>query len=171
MSYEWPKQKGRIVVVASVLILVSQCSRVHPQPANFIDVANTATASQLVAGFYDVEGGKWRWTARRFIVSLAPPRDADQKGAKLLLQFYLPDTQIQALGPMTLTADVDNRPLPSETYTKGGQYTYVQDVAPASLRSNLVPILFRFDKAVPPSAADGRELAAIVSKVSLQATQ
>ena len=151
-----------------MLVLASQCNRIHPQPASTINVANPATVSQLVAGFYDLEDGKWRWTAKKFIVSLAPPGDADDKGAKLLLQFYLPETQIQALGPMTLSADVDSHVLAPETYSKGGQYTYARDVPTDSLRSNLVPILFRFDKAVAPSTADSRELASIVSNVSLQ---
>ncbi len=168
MSYEWPQQKWHIVVVAGLLILGPQCSRIHPQPSSFIDVANVTTANQLIAGFYEVEGGKWRWTAKKFIVSVAPPKNSDQRGAKLLLQFYLPEGQIEALGPMTLSADIDNNQLAPETYSKGGQYSYVREVAPDSLRSNFVPILFRFDKAVSPSTADSRELAAIVSNISLQ---
>ena len=169
--YEWPSQKWRVFVVASLIVVVSQCRRVHPHPSSYIDISNLGAANQLVAGFHNLEGGKWRWTAGTFIVSVAPPPGADRKGARLLLQFYIPDAQIKSLGPMTLFASVENHFLTPETYNKGGVYYYTRTVPPADLQSNLVSILFRFDKAAPPTATDGRELAAVVSSIGLQANQ
>jgi hypothetical protein len=130
-------------------------------------MSDTAISKQLIAGFYDVEANAWRWTARKFVVSFPQPVNADQKGAKLELQLYIPDSQIAKLGPVTLSADVDEHPLPSQTFSAGGQYTFARDVPPDALRSNLVPVIFTFDKAVPPSAGDGRELGAVVTMAAL----
>jgi len=84
------------------------------------------------------------------------------------MRIVIPDSQIKTLGPMTLSADVDDRTLDPQTFSKGGDYSYVRDVPADVLRTNLAPVIFSFDKAVAPSAADGRELAAIVTEISLQ---
>lgn len=84
------------------------------------------------------------------------------------MHVVIPESQIQKLGPMTLSADVDDFTLDPQTFSVGGNYAYVRDVPAKVLRTNLAPIIFTFDKASPPSSVDGRELAAIVTDISLQ---
>src|ERR1700730_13045266 len=57
--------------------------------SSMINVADPHFAVQLTKGFYDVESGAWRWTARNFSAMLRPPRDAGQKGAMLVLKFAI----------------------------------------------------------------------------------
>lgn len=127
----------------------------------------TSSEVQLISGFYGLENKKWRWVARRFAVVLRPPPGSERDGAILRVQLFLPEPQIQKLGPMTLSADVGDAELQSETFAKGGIYWYTQDVPAALLRAELIPVVFSFDKAMPPSLTDGRELAAVVTQVSL----
>ena len=68
---------------------------------------------------------------------------------------------------MTLTAEIDDYSMAPETYSKGGEHFYVREVPPNLLRTNIVPVIFTFDKASPPAGADGRELGAVVSLISL----
>jgi hypothetical protein len=121
----------------------------------------------MIAGFHALEANSWRWTARNFAVTLLPPPGADRKGALLRLRLVIPDGQIEKLGPMTLSADVDDRTLNPQTFSKGGDYDYVRDVPADVLRTNLAPVIFTFDKALAPSLGDGRELAAIVTEIAL----
>lgn len=130
-------------------------------------MADPKTASQLVSGFYDVEANAWRWTARRFVVSFPPPANGEEKGGKLELRLFIPDTQIKALGPLTLTVEVNEKRLEPETFSKEGQYTYTRDVPASALHSNLIPVLFSFDKALHAGSIEGRELGAVVSMAAL----
>jgi hypothetical protein len=158
----------------TVLIGLAGCNRGFRKPlVSVLNTADPSTAKQLVGGFYPVEAKSWRWTARRFIVKLSPPPGSDRKGAKLQLHLFIPQDEIARLGPMTLSADVtpsaeaDDYTLPPETYSKGGMYSYIRDVPANLLRTNMIPIIFTFDKAQPPAAVDGRELGAVVSLIGL----
>jgi len=114
---------------------------------------DASVASQLVAGFYETEANSWRWTAGKFAVVLQPPTGSDRTGATLKVQLFIPDVQIQKLGPMTLQANLNDRPLDPQTFDKPGTYEYSRDVSADNLRSNLVPVVFRLDKFTSPSAA------------------
>src|SRR5262245_31837039 len=60
-------------VAAVVLSLaLTGCIGRRRGPASVIDMSDTSTAGQLIAGFYGVEGKKWRWTAGQFSVVLQP---------------------------------------------------------------------------------------------------
>lgn len=139
-----------------------------PRPiASEIDMANPAIAKQLLSGFYGVENHAWRWTARRFSVALETPADAAQNGATLRLHFYVSDAQAKKLGPMTLSAKVNDATLPSQTYAGSGQFTYAREVSSSVLQQQMVPVDFSFDKATPPSGAEARELGVVVTSVEL----
>jgi len=134
-------------------------------------MGDPATADQLLGGFYAVEGPErdnaWRWTGPDFSLALAPS-PAARLGARLLLRLYFPETQIQKLGPMTLTAFVDGKPLAPETYDKGGSYDFVRDVPACFLQTNVLPINFSFDTYSPHSETDGRDLGAVVTMAALE---
>ena len=132
-----------------------------------VAMSDASAASQLAGGFYGLEEKRWRWAAREFAVMLEPPRNADETGAELQLQLFIPDKQIQDLGPMTLNADVDGYALEPRTLASGGGNTQTWEVPAAALRSSLVRVNFSFDKAMPPTSADARELAAVVTRAGL----
>jgi hypothetical protein len=133
-------------------------------------MGDLSTANQLISGFYSVEGDGWRWTGPDFALALAPPPTA-QHGARLLLRLYFPETQIQKLGPMTLTAFVDGEPLAPETFDKSGSYDFVRDVPGCFLDTNVLPITFSFDPYSPESETDGRDLGAVVLRAALEGKQ
>ena len=56
-----------------------------------VSVSDPAASAQLVRGFYGLEGGGWRWTAKQFEVALKPPAGAAQNGAKLSFHLNVPD--------------------------------------------------------------------------------
>ena len=150
-----------------MLVLLSGCHDVR-QPVSKIEPADRATANQLLSGFWWVENESWRWTAREFAVSLLPPDRAEIDGATLYLHLYIPQSQIDALGPMTLSAEVDGRPLEQEVFSKGGTYIYTRVIPKDLLATSILPVKFCFDKALSPVKSDGRELAAIVNGIELQ---
>jgi hypothetical protein len=152
----------------AVLLLLVGCHHVKT-PVSVVHMGDPATANQLISGFYAIEGegDKWRWAGSDFLVALAPPPDVRQ-GARLLLQLYFPETQMQKLGPITLTASIDGKPLPPETYDKAGSYDFVRDIPACLLDTNLLPVKFSFDRYSPHSDTEGRDLGAVVLMAALQ---
>jgi len=133
-------------------------------------MGDSATSAQLVSGFYDVEGdagNRWRWAGPDFVVALAPP-PTPRQGARLRLRLYFPETQIENLGPMTLTAFVDSKPLDSETFGKPGTYDFVRDVPACALDTNVVPVRFELDRYSPKTATEGRDLGVVVLMAALE---
>jgi hypothetical protein len=159
---------GKTVLALALIAILSGCNHARrKEPVSIVNVADPSTAKQLVGGFYKIEAKSWRWTARQFIVSLLPPPGSEQKGAKLDLHFFIPDDQFARLGPMTLTAEIDDFSLSPETFSKSGDHHYVREIPANLLRTNIVPVVFSFDKATPPGGVDDRELGAVVSLISL----
>jgi hypothetical protein len=159
-----PPCKGSVITCLAVFLCA--CHEVR-EPVSKIDISEVRTADQLLSGFYQLEDGAWRWTARAFSAALKPPDGAEQRGATLELQFFIPDSQIESLGPMTLSANTDGHVLDPETFSKGGTYVYSRKIPSEALATSLLPVRFSFDKAKEPFIGDGRELAAIVSRIEL----
>jgi hypothetical protein len=155
------------VVLAAITTLISCHPAVRKDPVSVVYTGDPSRAKQLVGGFFAIEAKSWRWTGRKFVVTLLPPPGSEQKGAKLRLHFAIPESQIAKIGPMTLSADVDDYSLAPETYSKGGEYFYTRDIPANLLRTNLIPVIFTFDKASPPTSSDERELGAVVSLIAL----
>ncbi len=155
---------------ASLLFLIAGCHRVKA-PASVVHMGDLSAANQLISGFYGVEGGAgdsaWRWTGADFSLALAPPAQASH-GARLLLKLYFPETQIQKLGPMTLTAFVDGEPLARPNLCPRRDYDFVRDVPACFLDTNVLPITFSFDPYLPKTDAEGRDLGAVVLMAALE---
>ena len=165
-----PRSAGILKVALILAVILAGCHQAkRRQLVSEVSTADPSESKQLVGGFYKIEAKSWRWTSRQFIVSLLPPPGSEQKGAKLKLHFFLPDTQIAKLGPMTLSAEIDDYALTPETYSKSGDYFYERDIPANLLRTNAMPIIFSFDKATTPGGNDDRELAAVVSSIALNA--
>ncbi|MBV9770976.1 MAG: hypothetical protein JOZ32_15485 [Bryobacterales bacterium] len=138
-----------------------------PSAVSAVNMANPAEAPQLLSGFYEIEGGKSRWTAKSFSVLLKAPPGSGQKGAELALDLYIPEAQIQNLGAMMLSAEVGGDELPAHTFSRSNVYTYSAHVPAEALRPVFVVVNFRLDKAAVNLNGDARELGVVVSNVSL----
>jgi len=150
------------------VVLFAGCRRKEKGMSSMINVADPSTATQLVSGFHAVEQNTWRWTMKKFSVVVKPPMGSDQKGATVRLKIFVPDDQINRLGPMTLSCDVNGTQLEPETFSKPGDTLYSRPVPPEALKGSSVKITFALDKARQPDAVDGRELGVVASLVGLQ---
>ena len=140
-----------------------------PRMAAVLNRVDPKIEPQLVSGFYGVESGAWRWTAKQFTASLRPPLGAAVKGAKLTVKLTVPPVVIDKNKNVTLSATVGNAALAPETYTTTGDYVFIRDVPPGALAGESVRVDFSLDKAMPPSGGDIRELGIIVLSIGLEA--
>jgi hypothetical protein len=139
-----------------------------PRMASVLNLGDPKVEPQLVTGFYGVESGAWRWSAKQFTVSLRPPLGAAAKGAKLTVKITVPQVVIDKNKNVTLSATVGNAALAPETYTTPGDYFYTRDVPAGALAGESVRVDFVLDKAMAPSGADIRELGIIVFSIGLE---
>lgn len=150
-------------------VQVQQTVEEAPRLASVVRMGDAKLESQLVSGFYGIEGNAWRWSARQFSVVLRPPFGAAQRGGALVLNLTVPQVLIDKLKNVSLTASIDGSPLPPETYTQAGPYAYKRDVPANLLAADSVKVDFALDKAMPPAGGDKRELGVVVNSVSLEA--
>ena len=158
----------RIAAVYCVACVLASCHK-YQTPSSTLPANDPASASQWLTGAYPPETPQWRWLARNFSVALKPPDNTGPNGARLTVHLYVPDVVIRSVGPITLHAAAGWETLGSETFTNPGTFDFMRDISPNLLNTNILPLEFCFDKAMPPSAADGRELAAIVTSIDLKA--
>jgi hypothetical protein len=140
----------------------------NPRATSNVNMGDPARAAQLLDGFYNIEAGAWRWTAKNFSVLLKAPPGSERNGAELVLKIYLPDAQLLRLGAMTLSADADGHALPSRTFARSDERTYSAPVPAEALQSGLVAVNFRLDKAAVNVNGDVRELGVVVTAVGLE---
>jgi len=168
----------RLILAAATLALGGAgCHRTPPRvdtiedgnlpPRAQIRVADPGAAAQLISGFYPPEHGSWRWTMGKFSVALGAPPAAAQKGARLTMEFTLPDTVASRRKPVTLAAAVESHPLDSETYSQAGDYVYSRDVPAEAFGAGPVKVDFALDKFLAAGEIEGRELGLIVKAVGL----
>ncbi len=150
-------------------VQVQQTVEESPRLASVIRMGDAKLESQLVSGFYGIEGNSWRWSARQFTVVLRPPFGASQRGGTLQLSLTVPPVIIEKLKNVSLSASVDGSPLPPETYTQPGPYIYKRDVPANLLTADSVKVDFQLDKAMPPAGQDRRELGLVLNSVALVA--
>lgn len=166
------------VALAALVLTAAGCKKKRGAAArgiqSTVEMNDPAAAVQLKSGFYGIEGGSWRWTDRNFSVQLMAPANAQTKGARLHLNFAIPDAVISKVGPMELSATVHapgaiGMQLSPEHYTKGGTYEYTREVdAGAFQHKGAVVVDFTCDKSIPPTGEDRRELALIAVSAGLE---
>jgi hypothetical protein len=135
------------------------------RPAMMLAMSDARASIQLIRGFYALESGTWRWTGQAFAASLRVPPDAPQNGARLLMKVTVPQTQIDKLGPMTLSAHVNGVGLPAETFAHAGDFLYERDVPAAAFRQDIALVEFVLDKVAPAPPPDKRLLGVVVTSV------
>jgi hypothetical protein len=134
-----------------------------------VHMGDPQAVPQLLEGFYGIEQGVWRWTARKFVVALQSPSGAAGQETELEFKFTLPDAVISRLGGVTLTARVQGTDLGSEPYQQPGEYIYAKPVPAGVLADGeAVKVEFELDKALPPGEADKRELGLVAISVALK---
>ena len=134
-----------------------------------VNMSDPRTAGQLLDGFYGVEAGAWRWTAKQFSVKLKVPAEAAQKGASLRVLLTVPPAVIEKSGAVTLSASLEGSTLAPETYSAAGQYTYRRDVSASLLGGSDTVVSFQLDKSMTPGGEDKRELGVVVTTIALAA--
>lgn len=139
-----------------------------PRMASAVSMGDPKAETQLVTGFYGVEAGAWRWTAKQFTLVLRPPTGAAEKGGKLQLKLTVPPVVTEKLKTVSLSATANGAPLSPESYTQPGDYVYTREIPASALTGESVKIDFQLDKAIPPSGGDLRELGMIVLNASLE---
>lgn len=168
------------LLLSAAVLLVAGCkSRQHPNPAATIEeevelatsisVADPKDATQLLSGFYAVEGGAWRWSMKKFAVSLATPAGALRKGATLTLNFALPDAVAGKMLGVSVTPSVAGQRVKPCKVTKAGEQACEFDVPAAALKTEAVVVEFELDRAVEPGEGDSRQLGLVVSRIGLTA--
>ena len=169
-----------VVLICACALLGTGCKRrQHPNPAatieeeaelsSSISVAEPKDATQLLSGFHAVEGDAWRWSMKKFAVSLAPPANAAQNGATLVLNFALPDAVAAKLLGVSITPTVAGQKVPSCKVTKAGEQACQFAVPAAALKADAVVVEFELDKAVEPGDGDSRQLGLVVSRIGFAA--
>lgn len=134
-----------------------------------VNVADPAAAHQLIDGFYLLEQGAWRWTAKAFAVEFPTPPHVPRHPAQLTLQFTIPDVSIDTLGPLTLTTNVNGHQLLSRRYEQSGfRLTQAIEVPDEFLKETPTRVDFELDKALDQQTSSKFELGIIVESVSLQ---
>jgi hypothetical protein len=122
---------------------------------------------QLVHGFWQLEGGSWRWAAKRSRVVLQAPPGASTRGATLELHFSIPKESIDAADQVTLEATVNGMVLPSVAFAETGPTTFWRVVPAEAFQTNPVTVEITADRALNAIPGDDRELAIITTKIGL----
>jgi hypothetical protein len=162
-----------VLLVLALVAGTGGCKRhraddTFPRFRSIIVMSDPRSAAQLLSGFHSVEAGAWRWTERRFSVSLARPPKTGQNGATLSVKLTVPPVSIEQLKSLQLTAVVSGSALDPETYTAPGDYVYRRAVPASLLGSDPVRVDFSLDKAIPPGNPDVRELGVVVLAIGLE---
>lgn len=170
----------RLVFALLAVAALGGCVRNEPalpiepevEEAELLTVVNVADAranSQLISGFHDLEQLAWRWTHKRFSVLLQPPEPVAGHQTALEVRLSVPGIVIERLGPVVLAASIGGEPVGSQTFSEAGQDLEFRQVVPEGLLGDQpVQVDFELDKAIEPTANDGRELGIIVSAIQLQ---
>lgn len=115
----------------------------------------------LLEGWHALEGGRFRWTERRFAVKLEASSAAPC--SELSVQFHLPQELLAKLGAVSLSVAVNGSALPAQTYTAPGDQTFSRRIPAGLADGTLLHVEFTLDKALAPGAGDGRELGVAIS--------
>ena len=138
---------------------------IHKEPllselASAVDAADARVELQLLKGWHAVEDGRWRWTERQFSVALRVPQPG--KDTVLQLKLALPQSSLDKLQSVTLTATVNGLSLPEETYSTAGEHVFARVVPGGALAGEVARVDFSLNKALTPGGLDVRELGVIV---------
>ncbi len=171
----------RKLILSAVLLALAAapaCKRKrHPNPmatieeetplSSTVSMSDAAASSQLLSGFHTLEQGAWRWSMKRFSVSLAVPEPARTRGGRLELKITLPEAIAPPMLGAQVTASIGGRKLPAYQVARTGEQVAAFDVPPELLSAMAIVADFELDRAMPPREGESRELGLIITQVSL----
>jgi hypothetical protein len=170
------------VCAAALLLAAGACQKKkrHANPAATVEeeagleasiaVADPAAASQILHGFHAAENPSWRWSMKRFGVSLRPPDTLAGQTVWLEMDYTVPEPAAAKMTGATITAAVDESPLPPDRIAGGGSRKYRQPVPTSALRGKEAVIVeFTLDRTFGPNAEDSRELGLVISRIGFAA--
>ena len=123
-----------------------------------------ASSTSLDAGWYELEQGRWRWTAKNFRATLTRP--AVEEAAELRMQFYLPQELFEQANSVELAVTVNSRELPRATYNAPGPYLYRASL-PKSCGTGNAVVDCSLSHALSSFGMDERELGLIVHTLEI----
>jgi hypothetical protein len=133
-----------------------------------VNVADPRGEPQLLSGFYPLEQGTWRWTAKSFSVILATPPPVEGHQPDLDLRVTLPDS-LQPYLPITLSAEINHKDVGKHVFTELVREQLVTIPIPDGVLTQEPALVeFTLDKALSPGEADGRELGMVVASVAIK---
>jgi SAM-dependent methyltransferase len=106
--------------------------------------------TQLLAGWHKLENQAWRWTARRFSIAL---EEAGTVTLRLTAPDFLP-------APVALAAAANGVPILRRVFPHPGDHDF-------TFQAEAGTVEFELDKALEPTAQDGRERGIIVRAVEV----
>jgi hypothetical protein len=132
--------------------------------ATMVSMGEPRDESQILSGFGQVESSAWRWTERKFSVSLGTPLAGRVKGARLELKCAVADVIAAQLLPLTVKAAVNGRALEAQRLTVAGQQTVLFPVPTEALGEDAVVVEFELDKGAR-QGEDAREFGLIAVSI------
>jgi hypothetical protein len=132
--------------------------------ASMISMGEPRDESQILNGFGQTESNAWRWTGKKFSVSLGAPLAGRVKGAKLELKCAVADVIAQQLLPLTVKASINGRALEPQRLTKAGQQTVLFPAPKEALVEDAVVVEFELDKTAH-QGEEAREFGLIVVSI------
>ncbi len=124
------------------------------------------STGRLLSGWHELEEWTWRWTKRRFAAALRVPRRSGM--VSLELRFSLPESLLERVGPVTLSARLAGQALPPESYDQPGEHLFRRAVPASGLTGQEAVAEFELDKALPPEATDERERGLVAISLRLE---
>jgi len=129
----------------------------------YLKLGDLRSKAQLVAGWYPMEEGAWRWMAKQAEVTLRTP--ADPRLSFEMALFFPPGYMQRAGGPVSVSVRVNGNPLTRQSYFAPGSYHLAAMVPPGLTTYPTSTVTIRLNRALPPSGSELRELGAIVSEL------
>jgi hypothetical protein len=156
--YTMPQRSG--IPYAEVIEIVPDTLGTGPAPPPDPVVPTTqelrpgdADFLKQSTGFYVLESGGWRWTAREFSLTFPGSREAKN----ITLRVNVPEAEIQKVGAITMSIRVGEHVLAPETFSRAGDFSVTRSLEQGW--GNRFD--FSVDKTLSPTAADNRELGII----------
>lgn len=123
-----------------------------------------ASSTSLDEGWYELEQGCWRWTAKNFRAAIALP--PVQEASELRMQLYVPKELFELTNAVTLAVRLNGTPLNGETYRSPGAYLYRAPI-PKRCGAGKAVVDCSLSHSLVSFGSDERELGIIVHSLEL----
>lgn len=123
-------------------------------------VADPEWNIELTSGWYPLERGAWRWTERRFS-AVVPVTGAGHNGM-LRIAVYLPESQLSALGEITLRVRIENEDLEPMRLSEPGFGEFLRRLPMTVTAGRMMRVECELDKALPATGNDPRERGIVI---------